>query len=351
MTLLWIVASVIFGVTFWLIAIITESTRLRSKSYGTLILIRSVAMLVAVIVYFGFRGAAEFATSDSGGVKLWSSVLATTFSPFTGVVLLYAGVTTVVFNFIRQMCAMVGSRVLVNLLLGKYHHPRVEDRIFMFLDLEGSTTIAEKIGHQDFCRLIQESFRDLAEVSVRREVEIYQYVGDEAILTWNPAQGLQDCNCLHVFFDFERQLLRRREFYRERFGLVPRFKAGANIGSVTVAEVGVLKRDIAYLSDVLNTAARLESLCRQQGTGLLIADALKQAIVEDSSLDFEPAGRLELRGKLELVDVYRVDLKLEASLSQAVNRGPRQAYGLLHSGTRKTSTRPSRGAHLTGPDE
>ena len=99
---------------------------------------------------------------------------------------------------------MVGPRVLLNLLVGRYHHPKVEPRIFMFLDLEGSATIAERTGHEAFCRLIQECFRDLTDSAVRRHVEVYQYVGDEAILTWNPAQGLQDCNCLRLFFEFKQ---------------------------------------------------------------------------------------------------------------------------------------------------
>jgi adenylate cyclase len=126
-------------------------------------------------------------------------------------------------------------------------------------------------------------------------------------LTWNPTQGLQDCNCLRVFFEFKQTLLDRAKFYREQFGVVPKFKAGVNLGPVTVAEVGVLKRDIAYLSDVLNTAARLESMCHEHSAELLITETLQEALPEADDLRCEPIGELELRGKSERISVYRVE--------------------------------------------
>jgi adenylate cyclase len=179
----------------------------------------------------------------------------------------------------------------------------------MFVDLEGSTSIAERLGHTLFCQLIQECFRDLGEIAMQRGAEIYQYVGDEAILTWNPSRGLSDGNCLRLFFDFENALRRREQFYRERFGVTPEFKAGANIGPATVAEIGVVKRDIAYLSDVLNTAARLQSMCREFQASLLITDSLHHALPETNDLLRERVGNVSVRGKSKQVEIYSVELR------------------------------------------
>jgi adenylate cyclase len=176
----------------------------------------------------------------------------------------------------------------------------------MFLDLEGSTGHAEQLGHETFCRLIQECFRDLTNSAMLHRVEIYQYVGDEAILTWLPSEGLRDCSCLRVYFDFQKTLEDRHEHYQAQFGVAPRFKAGVNLGFVTVAEIGVLKRDIAYLSDVLNTAARLEALCKQYQADLLITGQVKETLPQANDLEYELVGTLTLRGKSETVDVYRV---------------------------------------------
>ena len=289
---LWGVSSVLFGTAYWLITIITETRALRSRSFGFLILAKSVGMLVAVVCYIFFRGILAVVAGDMTPSQSWANAYEIMLQPIMAVFLLHILVTTVAFSFVRQMSAMAGPRVLVNMLLGKYHRPKAETRIFMFLDLESSTTIAEELGHEAFCRLIQECFRDLTDSAIRRNVEVYQYVGDEAILTWTPKRGLFDCNCLRVFFEFQQTLTDRAEFYEEEFGLRPRFKAGANLGPATVAEVGVLKRDIAYLSDVLNTAARLESMCRIHDARLLITETLRHALPEADDLVCQSVGEL-----------------------------------------------------------
>jgi adenylate cyclase len=309
MVSLWGGASVLFGTAYWLITIVTETRALRTRSFGFLILVKSFAMLATVVCYLFLRGALAVTGDDMSLNEAWANSYRVVLQPIMAIFLLYIWLTTVAFSFVRQMSAMAGPRVLVNLLLGKYHHPKTETRIFMFLDLEGSTTIAEQLGHEKFCRLIQECFRDLTDAAIRRNVEVYQYVGDEAILTWTPKQGLRDCNCLRLFFEFQQTLDDRAEFYNQQFGLVPKFKAGANLGPATVAEVGVLKRDIAYLSDVLNTAARLESMCRAHDARLLITETLKGALPAADDLDCQPVGELEIRGKSHRLSVYRVEAR------------------------------------------
>ena len=44
--------------------------------------------------------------------------------------------------FILSISEKLGQGVLLNYLLGKYHSPKVETRIFMFLDLTSSTEYA-----------------------------------------------------------------------------------------------------------------------------------------------------------------------------------------------------------------
>jgi adenylate cyclase len=305
---LWAVASVLFGVSFQLITLMADLRAFRSRPFWLLILVKSLAMLFVVMILMVIRGAIAVALGDMtlDEARAEARHLATDREML--VILLYVWLTSVGLGFVRHMSAMVGRRVLVNLLLGKYRRPKTETRIFMFLDLESSTTIAERLGHEKFFELIQECFRDITDSAIRRNVEIYQYVGDEVILTWTPARGLADCNCLRVFFEFKQALEERESFYRARFGVLPRFKAGANMGPVTVAEIGVLKRDIAYLSDVLNTAARLESMCRDYGAQLMITESLKSALPEQNDLVCSRIGQLELRGKNEMVNVYRVDV-------------------------------------------
>ncbi len=116
--------------------------------------------------------------------------------------LLFVGSTAMVFSFIRQMITQVGGRVLLNLIMGKYRHPKQEERIFMFLDLKSSTTIAERLGHAQFSRLLQDCFQDLTDTTIKHDVEIYLYVGDEAVLTWKAADGIRNVSCISAYYDF-----------------------------------------------------------------------------------------------------------------------------------------------------
>jgi len=68
-----------------------------------------------------------------------------------------------VINFVRQLNRMLGPGTLVNLLLGRYHRPVAEDRIFMFLDLNDSTAIAARLGPLRFNDFKNDFFHDIAE--------------------------------------------------------------------------------------------------------------------------------------------------------------------------------------------
>ena len=83
------------------------------------------------------------------------------------------------------------------------------------------------------------------------------------------------------------------------------YKAGINLGQVTVVEVGVLKRAIVYHSDVLNTAARVQALCNEHGKTLLVTQAVKEKLA-GTPFAFEFVGDILLRGKAQTVGVYSV---------------------------------------------
>ena len=133
---------------------------------------------------------------------------------------------------------MMGEQLLLNLLLGKYHHPKEEQRIFMFLSLKDSNIFAERLGHTNYCKLIQDCFHDLTESALACDVEIYQYIGDEAVLTWTPEKGIKNNNCVNVFYQFHATLKHKYEYYEKNYGKLPEFIAGINSGPVTVAEIG-----------------------------------------------------------------------------------------------------------------
>lgn len=199
--------------------------------------------------------------------------------------------------FVRQLDRLLGPGVLGRYLTGRYHRPRSESRIFMFMDLRGSTSLAERLGPQDYYALVNECFRDLATPVLDSSGEIYEYVGDEVVLTWTEKQGLRDANCIRVFFDFQARITRKRQAYLDRFGVVPEFKAGVHCGEVVTAEIGDLKRSLVYNGDVLNTGARIERQCNALGKRLLASRDLVARLQVPPDWTTQDMGEVELRGK------------------------------------------------------
>ena len=212
------------------------------------------------------------------------------------------------YGWFYQIRTIIGKNIFRNLLLGKYRKPKTEKRIFMFIDMKDSTTHAEKLGHLKFTRLIQNCFRDFGVIADRRGVEIYQYVGDEVIVSWVIDKGLKEQNILRLFFDFRNQLQLNWEKYNRKFGVKPVFKGGAHMGDVTVAEIGLAKRGIEYLSDVLNTAARIQAMCNHYDADLLISGVLKEKLAESKEISMEFMENIMLKGKTNEVEIFKVSM-------------------------------------------
>jgi adenylate cyclase len=215
--------------------------------------------------------------------------------------------------FFLQINHLLGEGILWKFIRGKYHKPREEERIFMFLDMKSSTTIAEQLGHVRFYTLLNELFHEISQPVLQTKAEIYQYVGDEVVLTWEMEHGLKNSNCLKIFFMFQESLLRNSENYFKNFGVKPEFKAGLHFGKVVSAQIGDLKREIVYNGDVLNTTARIQNECNKYQRDCLVSGTLMKQLKQINSFQWERIDAVTLRGKeteVELFSVINVHLAL-----------------------------------------
>ena len=211
-------------------------------------------------------------------------------------------------QFMLQVSDKFGPGVLWKLITGKYYHPREEERIFMFLDLRSSTTIAEKIGNKHFFELLKDIYDDITDPIINHLGEIYQYVGDEVVVTWRLQKGLKENNCLLCFFSIDRVMKERSDFYLKKYGLTPTFKAGLHVGRATVGEIGMIKKDIVYSGDVLNTASRIQGECNRQNVNVLVSEELLQHLHFNGEYHSRPIGEILLRGKEGKVTLNTVEL-------------------------------------------
>jgi adenylate cyclase len=227
---------------------------------------------------------------------------------FTDAHLVYAlpffAAVAVTVQFVLQMNRMIGTSVLRYFVAGVYRRPTAEDRIFLFLDLEGSTRLAERLGSATYFELLRRFVDDLTGPILETRGEIYQYAGDEVVITWTLADGVRAANCVRCFFAIRAAIAREAARYRHQFGAVPAFRGGLHGGAVTAGELGDLRQQIVFVGDVLNTAARLEEHAKRTDWGLVISGALLERLVLPPGVDATSCGELDLRGKERPVTAY-----------------------------------------------
>ena len=181
------------------------------------------------------------------------------------------------------------------------------NRVFMFLDIKSSTEIAEKLGHNKYFELIHDFFSDVSDPIVACQGEIYQYVGDEVVITWPLEKGIENAQCLQCFFHICDVIEMGAQRYMEKYGVVPDFKAGMHYGKVTTGSIGTIKKETVFSGEVLSTASRIEGLCNRYRVNLLLSkDLLNLLPIEDSLVPRE-IDSIVLRGKQESITLFSVE--------------------------------------------
>jgi adenylate cyclase len=202
-----------------------------------------------------------------------------------------------VFVFVLDVNSLLGQNVLLNFVTGRYYAPRIEARVFLLIDMEGSTGLAERLGPLAFHRLVSRFVDDLTQPIVAARGEIHRYIGDELIATWKLEEGITDGRCVAACFGAIDQLARRVSDYRREFGAAVSVRAGLHCGPVVTGEMGSVKREIVFLGDTVNTAARIQELCRQTGDRVIASAELVDRLELPGGIAKRSLGDLRLRGK------------------------------------------------------
>jgi len=293
---------------------------LRRKPLGISIIIKTSFYLISIFIVSSIALISSYSLILAKSIfhtEIVESFVRYLNSPDLIMMMIFWGAIVMSGIFIIHINDYFGQGVLVNFLFGRYHTPKEEVRIFMFLDLKSSTSYAEQYGHLKYSYLIQDCFYELADIVYKRKAKVYQYVGDEVILTWEIECGVEDNNCIQTFFDFTKAIYKNKEYYKKKYGLIPEFKAGIHYGEVVITEVGGAKEEIAYHGDTVNTTARIQSVCSELKKRLIIsADLL--GMLHDKELDKKyhivSEGITRLKGKKHEIGIFSVDKKNENSV-------------------------------------
>ena len=206
-----------------------------------------------------------------------------------------------------ELTRLVGSRVLFNVALGRYRSPMREARVLMFLDLAGSTSLAEAMGELRVQGLLTRFFFDIDGAIVAHGGEVHAYVGDEVIVTWPLDERMSGGRCIECFFAIADSIAEKAESYRQEFGMVPNFRAGLHAGHVVISECGSSRRQLAYFGDTVNVTARLQEHCKEAGRNLLVSAELLHHMKLKPAFAIEALGEVRLRGRAAAIEGFAIE--------------------------------------------
>jgi adenylate cyclase len=303
-----IIGTIIGCLCFCMAEFFIMKDKFRKKSFSFTIILKSLIYISIILAVFFLVFVIAFFYIENDF----------TFLNFVSERMINIGIFTNILNWgliitatiiILQINDKFGQGVFLHFLLGKYHKPKIESRIFMFLDIKSSTTIAEELGHVKYFEFLNDFYSDITDSIIYSYGEIYQYIGDEIVVSWNLKMGINNQNSINCFFEIEKIIEKLSDKYLNKYKFVPEFKAGIHYGEVTTGEIGIIKKEIIFTGDVLNTTARIQAKCNSYNAKLLISSDMLKIISFNENYTLTELGEIELRGKQTKVGLIKVNLK------------------------------------------
>lgn len=276
--------------------------RLRALPYFSALGIMSLLVLFAVSIYMvwypqaGYSGPGELSALGARlrGAHFWAEFI-------------YRDMLMAATIFSVRLRDQIGAEAY-NLIFGRRSGSRQELRIFLFIDMRSSTTIAEHIGDTRYFKLLNEVFADITDPVIYSGGDIYQYVGDEISVSWPLQRGIKEQRCLRCFFAIRSKLQQRAAHYKRIYGTVPVFKAGLHYGQVTTGRIGLVKKQTIYSGDVVNTASHIQAACNEHDVDILLSKELLDVLALDpQQWTVRSIGDVPLKGKRRSMQLFTVE--------------------------------------------
>lgn len=276
------------------------STILRMTVTFLIFLLVSILLLLAYYI-FRYEGGLSLVEFEKNFVQ--KVILTPSFLMF----MIDLGLLAFISILVLEVSDKYGPGGLRNLIRGRYNKPRKENRIFLFLDINDSTTIAEKIGHEKYFNMLHDFFADITEPIIANWGHIYQYVGDEVVLCWKNTTKDKH-RCLRFIKQAVDAIRNKEDYYIKEYGVAPTFKAGVHAGDVTAGYIGIIKKELVFSGDTLNTTARIRSKCHELKHSFIVSiDFLHDFDVPDK-YNINEIGEMEFKGRKEKSKVYSLEL-------------------------------------------
>ncbi|MGH7048327.1 MAG: adenylate/guanylate cyclase domain-containing protein [Stellaceae bacterium] len=197
----------------------------------------------------------------------------------------------------------IGIDTLFHLMIGTYHRPVVEQKVLVFIDINNSTGLAERLGALKIKSLVGKFLFDISKPITDFGGEIYLYKGDGLIAIWDWQEAIRDNRVLRAIDAAFAAVVREHGRYLAQFGVVPSFRIGVHGGDVVVSEQGDTKRSIGIYGSTINIASHLEEAAKTHGVACAISGDVATALA-DGEMQLHWLGYERIKGISAEIPVF-----------------------------------------------
>jgi len=178
------------------------------------------------------------------------------------------------------------------------------DMSLLFTDIQGFTTMAEKLDPKDVGRVLNAYLDGMTGAVQKHDGTVDKYIGDAVFALWNAPVDVDDyaTKAVRCALDMDAFTEKFRTQMNAEGIPLGMTRIGVHAGAAAVGNFGSKVR-LSYTAsgDAVNAASRLEGLNKTFGTRLCVSDAAK---VLCHGITFRPMGSVILKGKTEALDVW-----------------------------------------------
>lgn len=225
------------------------------------------------------------------------------------VAILYSLLFAFSINFTRMISRKMGQGMLVSFITGTFYQPVVQERIILFIGIKNIGAYTKSLSEYNFFNFLNDYLFDITTPIIKHQGIIYEYVEDQVVITWRPEKGIYKANCIRAYYALIDKLESRKEFYFERYGIIPQTIASLHYGKLVRAEIGKIKTQIVFQGDAMNTTARMLGKCKELDEQLVVSDSLLNMLNIPVLYEVKPLGTFKLKGKAEEIAISALEDK------------------------------------------
>jgi adenylate cyclase len=188
-----------------------------------------------------------------------------------------------------------------------------------FSDLEGFTSISEKLSPEELTSILNEYLSAMTEIIHEEGGTVDKYEGDAIIAFWNAPLSQKDhaVRCVKAALRCQKKLAELRPYFKEKIQKDLKMRIGINTGAAVVGNMGSKTRfDYTMMGDAVNLASRLEGINKEFGSYTMIS---KSTLVEiGNAFSARELSRVRVVGKKESVAVYEPMFEEEYQAKKSV---------------------------------